>query len=241
MATIAVEEDCVLLRSEGPFRIITLNRPEKLNAADLVMQRRIVDRLQEASADPEARAIILTGAGRAFSAGGDRSLLEQMAAGGFHESEALAQVHWDTIDALFASAKPIIAAFRGPAVGFAAGVVAMCDMVVMAEGAFFCDPHVTFGGAATTGTLLAWPRLAPMVVVKDILMSGRRVYADEALRIGLANIVCPVGEEVETALKLAAPYAQLPTSGVAATRRALNRGMLAEIERLRANPETWGE
>jgi enoyl-CoA hydratase len=241
MATVTSSEDSVLLRTEGPFRIVTLNRPDKMNAADLAMQQRIVDRLREASADPDARAIILTGAGKAFSAGGDRSLLQEMAAGGFKEPEALAQVHWDTIDTLFGSPKPIIAAFRGPAVGFAAGVVAMCDLVVMAEDAFFCDPHVRFGGSATTGTLLVWPRLAPMALVKDILMSGRRVYAEEAVRIGLANVACAVGEELETALKLAAPYAELPPGGVTATRRALNRDMMAEIERLRANPGTWGE
>ena len=223
-------EDPVLKESRGAVRILTLNRPTKLNAADLEMQQMLLAYVKEAASDKEVRALILTGAGRAFSAGGDRSLVEALTAGRLTQKEELGRIHVDTIRSMLGLSIPTIAAVRGPAVGYAAGLVALCDLVVMSEDAFLCDPHVKFGVAATTAAQVIWPRLTSYAVAKEILMTGRQVGAQEAQRLGLANRVVPTGQELPTALELADIFVNLPANGVAETKRAFNRVLLEEVE-----------
>jgi enoyl-CoA hydratase len=222
----------VIAESRGPVRILTLNRPEKLNAADLDMQERLLANLEAVAADPEIRALILTGAGRAFSAGGDRDILKRMAEGTETRHDRLGEVHVATIDCLLKLEIPAIAAVPGPAVGYAAGLVAMCDFVVMGANGFLSDPHVAYGIAATTACQLIWPRRAPEGIVREILMTGRKVPAEEAVAIGLANRLCAAGEEVATALEIAEAFVQLPPTGVAQTKRAFNRPLIAAVEDL---------
>jgi enoyl-CoA hydratase len=230
MSKVDTDTLSVLDESVGPIRILTLNRPEKLNAADLEMQERLLESIQAVANDSGARALILTGAGRAFSAGGDRDILRKIAEGQNDGHEALARVHVGTIRAMLGLTIPAIAAVPGPAVGYAAGLVAMCDFVVMGENAFLCDPHVTFGIAATTAAQLIWPRRTSEGLAREILMSGRKVGAQEAVAIGLANRLCPAGEELATALELAQTYAALPAGGVGGTKRAFNRPLLRMFE-----------
>ncbi len=222
----------VLSQTVGAVRILTLNRPEKLNAADFEMQLALVEELQAAKADPGLRALVLTGAGRAFSAGGDRAILQQMAEGNFSGRAAYGKVHVDTIRTLLELEIPVIAAVAGPAVGYAAGLVALCDTVVMGEGAFLCDPHVQFGVAATSACQIVWPRMCSELVAREILMTGRRVPAEEAVRIGLATRMCRDGEELAEAMKLAEMFAAMPASGIAETKRAFNAALLDEAAKI---------
>lgn len=222
----------VLSETRGSTRILTLNRPEKLNAADLEMQERLLACLQEAASDSALRALVLTGAGRAFSAGGDRDILRKMAEGTNDQADALAKVHVGTIRTMLGLGIPAIAAVPGPAVGYAAGLVAMCDFVVMGESGFLSDPHVTFGIAATTAAQLIWPRRTSEGLARDILMTGRKVPAEEAVKIGLADRLCPAGEELAVALQIAERFAGMPASGVAATKRAFNRPLIAALDEL---------
>jgi enoyl-CoA hydratase len=222
----------VLAETRGAIRILTLNRPDKLNAANLEMQESLLAQLQTAAQDADVRALILTGAGRAFSAGGDRDILRKMADGTNEQADRLAAVHVGTLRALLRLDIPAIAAVSGPAVGYAAGLVAVCDFVVMGENGFLSDPHVAYGIAATTGTQLTWPRRAPEGIVREILMSGRKVMAEEAVAIGLASKRCPAGEELATAVAMADVYVALPRSGVAGTKRAFNRPLPAALEDL---------
>jgi enoyl-CoA hydratase len=220
----------VLAESVGSIRILTLNRPEKLNAANLAMQQQLLTCLEDMAADKDVRVLVLTGAGRAFSAGGDRDILRQMAEGKAQQEDALAAVHLGTIRCMLGLSIPAIAAVPGPAVGYAAGLVAMCDFVVMGENGFLCDPHVTFGIAATTAAQLIWPRRTSEGTAREILMSGRKVGAQEAVAIGLANRLCPAGQELAIAMEMAATYAALPPTGVAGTKRAFNAPLLRALE-----------
>lgn len=222
----------VLSETIGSVRILTLNRPDKLNAADFDMQQRLVDELEATSADPDLRALVLTGAGRAFSAGGDRSILKAIAAGECSAREELGRIHVDTIRLLLNLSIPAIAAVPGPAVGYAAGLVALCDIVVMGEDGMLCDPHVRFGMPATTATQMIWPRLTSQAIARELLMSGREIRAAEAVQIGLANRLCPAGEERATALKIAETFVALPSAGVAATKRAFNQPLIEEFKLL---------
>jgi enoyl-CoA hydratase len=229
------EEVSVLAESVGTIRILTLNRPRKLNAADLEMQERLLAHLLAVAGDGDARALILTGAGRAFSAGGDRELLRQLAAGQLEQKDALAEVHAGTLRCMLGLQIPCIAAVSGPAVGYAAGLVAMCDMVVMGETGFLSDPHVKYGIAANTATQLIWPRLTSELRAREILMTGREVRAQEAVEIGLASCICPRGEELASAMALAEKFAALPAGGVASTKRAFNKPLLRALDDLLAS------
>ncbi|MCB2061653.1 MAG: enoyl-CoA hydratase/isomerase family protein [Novosphingobium sp.] len=224
----------VLSETLGSIRVLTLNRPDKLNAANLDMQRTLLEELRGVAADGELRAVVLTGAGRAFSAGGDRDILKELAAGTCSDRDELGRISIDTIFTMLELEIPAIAAVNGLAVGYAAGLVALCDTVVMGESAFLSDPHVQYGIAAGPATQLVWPRQCPELVARDILMSGRKVMAPEALRIGLCNHICPDGEERATALDLADAYVALPAEGIAETKRSFNAPLIAEASRLAA-------
>jgi enoyl-CoA hydratase/carnithine racemase len=107
--------------------------------------------------------------------------------------------------------------------------------VVMGPEGYLSDPHVTFGMAATTAVQLTWPRRASEGVVREILMSGRKVGAEEAVSLGLANRLCAAGSELVTALDLAQAFAAMPRQGLAQTKRAFNRPLFAVLDDLLAN------
>lgn len=224
----------VLRQTVGATAILTLNRPGKLNAASIELQTLLLDELRAVAKDPGIRVLILTGAGRAFSAGGDRAILQGMADGSLPEESriALGRVNGGSIRAMLELEIPTIAAVNGFAIGYGVGLTALCDMVVMGEGAFLSDPHVQFGIAATPAAQLIWPRLCSEIVAREILMSGRRIGAVEAQRIGLCNRVCDDGEELAAALEMGKAFIALPREGVAATKRAFNAPLLAEAARL---------
>jgi len=226
--------DTVLSETIGAVRILTLNRPEKLNAANLEMQQELLSELRRLDLHKDLRAVVLTGSGRAFSAGGDRDILAGIAAGTLppNTHAQLGQVHIDTIKTMLRLEIPVVAAVPGFAVGYAAGLVAMCDVVVMGASAFLSDPHVQFGIPATSAAQMIWPRQCSELLAREILMSGRRVMADEALRIGLCNRVCADGDERKVALEMAEIFAQLPPKGVAETKRAFNAPLLAEAAKI---------
>ncbi len=226
-----MNDDRIQLGVQGAIRVLTLNRPDKLNAADLSMQRAMVDRWHDIEDDDQVRAVVLTGAGRAFCAGGDLSLVEQLAAGNKVLLEELSLIHRELLTAMLETDLPVIAAVNGAAVGFGAELLALCDIVVMAEGAFLSDPHVTYGVNPSPGCQLVWPHLTSVAVAKELLMSGRRVEAAEALQLGLANRITAPGEELTVALRIAEELASFPVSGVAATKRAFNRPFVEQYRR----------
>lgn len=220
----------VLVEDVGNVRVLTLNRPEKLNAANLEMQRELLEEVKALAAERNVRAVVLTGAGRAFSAGGDREILRELAEGTCTSRVELGRITLDTIRTMLELEIPAIAAVNGFAVGYAAGLVALCDFVVMGRNAFLSDPHVRYGIAAGPATQLVWPRLCSDLVAREILMTGRRVDAQEALGIGLCSRVCDEGEELRTALDIAEEMVSLPPEGIAATKRAFNRTLIARAQ-----------
>jgi enoyl-CoA hydratase len=221
----------VRLEARGAVRLLTLNRPEKLNAADLPMQRSLVDCWQTIHNDKNARAVVLTGAGRAFCAGGDLSLVHELGTGNEVLQEELSSIHRQLLSAMLETDLPVIAAVNGAAVGFGAELLALCDIVLMAEGAFLADPHVKYGLRPSPACQLMWPHLTSVAVAKELLMSGRKVDAGEAMRLGLINRITPRGEELRVALRMADDLAALPISGVASVKKAFNR-VLVEQARL---------
>jgi len=227
----------VLVDRDGPVRIVTLNRPDKLNAADRAMQEGFAAIWPVLAAEDDVAAVVVTGAGRAFSAGGDYSFL-QAVTGRAVEGELAEALHRATVgwmEGLLTVPVPVVAAVNGPAIGFGAAVVAACDLVVMAEDAYLSEPHARYGLPPSPAIELLWPRLSSMQVSKELTMTGRRLHGDEAARVGLANRVVPPGTAKDAAVAWAHELATLDRLGVA--QETHNRPVLAAM---RARAGEWG-
>ena len=219
--------------ADGPVRIVRLNRPDHLNATNRDLHAGLAGLFPQIDADLDARVVVLTGNGRAFSAGGDFGYIDQLISDDGLRQETL--VHAKQIVAgMVACRVPIVAAVNGPAVGLGCSLVALSDIVFMAESAHLADPHVMVGLVAADGGPVTWPLLMSLQLAKEYALTGDRIPAQRAAEIGLANHVCPDDEVVDRALACAQRIAALPARAVEDTRRVLNlhleRAVLATID-----------
>jgi enoyl-CoA hydratase len=217
------------VESHGPVRLVTLNRPAAFNAANEALHTELTRIWPKLDQDPGTRAIVLTGAGRAFSGGGDLHLLERMSNDGALRSRTMTEAV-DIVRGMTAVRVPIIAAVNGPAVGLGCSLASMSDIVVVEEQAYFADPHVAIGLVAADGGAVMWPLLTSLLRAKEYLLLGDRVPAEDAVRIGIANRVVPTGKSVEVALELAKRIAALPPQAVRETKAVLNRAVHDAVE-----------
>ena len=212
----------LIVEARGPIRLVTLNRPDAFNAANPALHGRLATVWPELAADKEARAIVLTGAGKAFSGGGDLELLDRMTRDESLRAEIMSEAG-EIVRGMTTVPVPIIAAVNGPAVGLGCSLASMCDIVVMEEHAYFADPHVALGLVAADGGALTWPLLTSLLRAKEYILLGDRLPAAEAVQLGLANRVVPKGESVQTAIALAERLAALPPQSVRETKALLNQ------------------
>jgi enoyl-CoA hydratase len=207
--------------SGSAVRVVTLQRPATLNALDEELHSHLLEVFDDIAADDEVRAVVLTGSGRAFSAGWDIGLIRRM-----QEDRRLRRETLVTGRRLFDRftnlGVPVIAAVNGAAVGAGCTLALMCDVVFMADDTYLSDPHIRIGLVPGDGGVVLWPLLGGLPAARAYLLTGDRVPAAEALRLGLVYGV--VGPDVvrATALEFAERIATLPTSAVRATKRALN-------------------
>jgi enoyl-CoA hydratase len=211
-----------VVRAEGsPIRVITLNRPESRNALDAELHEAVLIALRSASADPEVRAIVVTGEGRAFSGGGDFGLIRAM-----QEDPVVRRATFETARSLFRTVVdldvPVVAAVNGPAVGAGCSLALMADVVFMAESTYLTDPRAAIGLVSGDGGAVLWPLLAGLPAARAYLLTGDRITAPEAHRLGLVYRVLPVEQVVTEAMNFAERLAALPAASVRATKRALN-------------------
>jgi enoyl-CoA hydratase/carnithine racemase len=225
--------DAVRVEADGPVRVVKLARPEQLNAVNDDLHRGLARVFPLLSADADARVAVLTGEGRAFSAGGDMGLLDRMVKDRALRRAVIAEGR-ELVLAMIRCRVPLVAAVNGPAVGLGCSVVALSDVVYMAESAYLSDPHVTVGLVAADGGPLTWPLHTSLLLAKEYAFTGERIGAKRAAEIGLANHVCPDAEVLSAALAAAHKIAALPRQAVEATRRVLNlhleRAVLATID-----------
>jgi enoyl-CoA hydratase/carnithine racemase len=185
----AMTEATVLVRDDGPVRTLTFNRPARLNAWTFEMGDHYFDLLDEAERDPEVRVVVVTGAGRGFCSGMDADSLA-VSAGGVKRVPAKGRqmTHAVTI------AKPVIAAINGPCAGLGLVQALACDIRFMAASAVVTTSFTRRGLNAEYGASWLLPRIVGQTRAAELLLSGRRVDAAEAERIGLVNWVFPEAE-----------------------------------------------
>ncbi len=225
--------DVIRVEADGPVRIVRLSRPEQLNAINEELHLGLTRLFPQLSADADARVAVITGEGRAFSAGGDFDLLDRMAGDRTLRRDVIAEGR-ELVVNMIRCRLPVVAAVNGPAVGLGCSVIALSDVVYMAESAYLSDPHVTVGLVAADGGPLTWPLHTSLLLAKEYAFTGDRISATRAAEIGLANHVCPDGEVLAAALAAAHKIARLPQQAVEATKRVLNmhveRAVLATID-----------
>ncbi|MFD5597047.1 enoyl-CoA hydratase/isomerase family protein [Streptomyces griseorubiginosus] len=225
---------------DGQVAYLTLNRPEALNALTPAQRDRLIQLFGEASADPDVRAVVLTGTGRGFCAGadlrggagaGERAAGERVAGDGAGERVAgdVARMIREGAQRLVAAVldceKPVIAAVNGTAAGLGAHLALACDLVLAAESARFIEVFVRRGLVPDGGGAYLLPRLVGARRAKELMFFGDALSAPDAERLGLVNRVVPDGELDKTAREWAARLAGGPTRALALTKQLVNASL----------------
>jgi enoyl-CoA hydratase len=218
-------EDFAHLRFERPragVLLITIDRPEVLNAANERLHRELADVWSVVDHDDSVAVSVITGAGRAFSAGGDLAMIERMTA----DHTAVVEQWRDAgavVEKMVASVKPTVSAINGVAVGAGLAVALLADVSIIARSARLSDGHVRLGVAAGDHAALLWPLLCGMAKAKYYLMTGDFIDGAEAERIGLVTRCVDDDRVVEEALEIADRLSSGSRTAVQWTKRVLNQ------------------
>lgn len=211
--------ETILVTTEGRVGVITMNRPEALNALNHRLTSEIGTALAAFDADEGIGCIVLTGAGKAFAAGAD---IKEMAPKSFADvyAEDFITATWE---ALTVTRKPVIAAVNGFALGGGCEFALMCDTAFAADTAKFGQPEIKLGVIPGSGGTQRLTRAVGKAVAMDMILTGRMIDAAEALRIGLVARVYPVDELMAETMKAAAQIAGYGLLSVLAAKEATNR------------------
>jgi enoyl-CoA hydratase len=211
----------VLVEQEGAVVTITLNNPDMRNAFLDDMHHAMRDIWWDLSEDDSVRAVVLTGAGRAFSAGGDIPSFIKSYEDTEYRRRSLRGAR-RLMEAQAEFPKPVVAAVNGPAVGLGCNLALLSDIVYIAESAFLADTHAAIGLVCGDGGAVFWPLFMGMLRCKEYLLTGDRIPAQKAVELGLANRAVPDDELLPEARKMAERLAALPHQAIQETKRALN-------------------
>ena len=212
----------IIYSVDGPLGLITLNRPDKLNAINKQMVGELNTALDLAESDQQVRVIILAGAGKAFSAGFDMELEENAGAGGEHAVREELTRDFNLIMRFMEGPKPTIASVHGYCLGGAFEIALACDLTITSGDCRFGEPEVRFG-SGIVALLLPW--VCGSKHAREILLTGsNRVTARQALQYGLVNSVVASADLTKEAMKLAMEIARNDALAVQLTKRAINHG-----------------
>jgi enoyl-CoA hydratase len=214
----------ILVEHVDTVSTITFNRPAQLNALDPDMVEEFQSIVRRVDLEPSTRAIVLTGAGRAFTAGGDvRSF-------GSKHDPRVNRRGWHLVHRMLEIEKPIVAMVNGPAIGLGLTIALLCDCVVMADDATIGDPHVNLGLVAGDGAAVVLPLLIGPHRAKELLLTGKRITGVDAAAMGLINRSVPAADLTAAAYGLAREFAAQPTYAARATKMAVNRYLRWMVE-----------
>ncbi len=208
-------------RRDDGIAILTLNRPERLNAINGTMHAELATFSRDFANDRDLRVLVVTGAGRAFSAGGDFSPEDPV--GSNPTGPNLWVEARQIVDHILECEKPIIAAVNGYAMGLGANLALLCDVVIAGPNTVFADTHVNMGLGAGDGGQLIWPFLMGVNRAKYFLMTGDQIKGREAVEMGLANFyVDDTADVLPRALEVAEKLAAGAPKAITASKMAVN-------------------
>jgi enoyl-CoA hydratase len=212
----------LLVEKKDGIALLTMNRPEVLNATNFLLHRELGRIWVDLGEDPEVRVAVITGAGNAFSAGGDFEMIEK-AMGNPEVIASNMKEAADIVHNMINLDKPIVSAINGVAVGAGLAVALLADIPIASERARFTDGHIRLGVAAGDHAALIWPLLCGMAKAKYYLLTCDFLDGKEAERIGLVSMVVPHEKLMPTALEVAHKLASGPQPALRWTKRALNQ------------------
>lgn len=211
----------ITVTGDGPVRTVTINRPDELGSVNANLHWGLANVWRQLAADKQVRVVVLTGAGRAFSAGGDLNWIETFLHDEAARDESIregAQI----VEEMLRFPLPIIAAVNGPAVGLGCSVALLCDIVLISETAYFADPHVAVGLVAGDGGAALWPLLTPILRSREYLYTGDRIDAATAVELGLASRTAAPDDLLPQAHRLAERLAAQAPEALQGTKRVVN-------------------
>jgi 2-(1,2-epoxy-1,2-dihydrophenyl)acetyl-CoA isomerase len=226
------DTDVLVAERDGNVLILTMNRPDTLNAfnRDLLVGLRAA--FEEAGTDSDVRCVVLTGSGRGFSSGADLADLraEYDRPDGVSLGPYVRELYSPLVLAIRRIEKPVIAAVNGVAAGAGASMALACDLRIASDRASFVEAFVRVGLIPDSGGTVILPLLVGIAKAAELAFTGTRVGAEEALRLGLVNRVVPADDLVPETLTWARELAALPTRAIGLTKRGFNRTLLPELE-----------
>lgn len=211
----------LLVEKRGAVHLVSINRPEALNAVDEAVHHAMSGIWRVLLDDNEVRAVVVTGVGKAFSAGGDMvmfgRLIEDPDARAYQIAEAR-KCFTEVIN----FGKPLVSAVNGPAVGLGCSVALLSDLLVMGESSYLADPHVAVGLTAGDGGAAMLPLLIGLMKAKEYVLLGDKITPSIAKELNLVTRVVPDDDVLDEALGLGERLAALPAQAVQSTKSAMN-------------------
>lgn len=218
------------LRIDRQHRVIiaTIDNPRSpLNAVDKIAHAELCLLFGALADEEDARAVVLTGTGDHFSAGGDIDWIESITA---EEKPSLYQHGHDLISNLLGIKIPVVMAVNGPAVGVGATIALLGDVIIASDNTKIADPHVRVGLAAGDGAVLSWPAVLGPALAKRYLLTGDAITAQQAHQMGLITDLVPAGQVLSSAIGMAERLASLPPDAVQYTKKLINRSIRRAYE-----------
>ena len=212
----------LLVERQDGVALLTMNRPEVMNATNAQLHYELSRIWLDLGSDPQVRAAVITGAGNAFSAGGDFNLIEESLGNAELIGRTIKEAG-DIVYNLLNLDKPVVSAINGVAVGAGLAVALLADISIAAENARITDGHVRLGVAAGDHAAIIWPLLCGMAKAKYYLLTCDFLDGKEAERIGLVSLAVPSGELMPRAMQVARQLADGPQPAIRFTKRALNQ------------------
>jgi len=214
----------ILFSRRGRVLEVTLNRPDKLNATDAVLHTELARVFTEITNDPDSDIVILTGAGRAFSAGGDVAWMQEAIDEPARFEQTMREAR-QIVYGLIDCEKPIIAKLNGHATGLGCTIALFCDVIFAADHAKIGDPHVSIGFVAGDGGAVIWPQLIGYARAKEYLLTGDLMTAAQAAGMGLINYAVPAEELDGKVNAFADRLAAGATKAIRWTKMSVNIGL----------------
>lgn len=221
----------LIIRIQNRVGYITFNRAKVLNSFSPEFLGSLITAVQTLEKNDEVRVIVLTGAGRAFSSGGDKAFLKALTKMTPMEIRTTVYTYFGGVaKTIKLCSKPTIAAVNGPAVGAGCEVAVACDFRVVAREAFFCETWIDLGIVPPLGGMFLLPRLIGLGRASDMVMRGVRVYGDDAAAIGLANEVVDLESLEQATRDFAEDLARKAPTALAVAKEGLRRGLESTMD-----------